>query len=60
VTFQQAHEETQRCPGTQLISVADIDEVLVEGTQAPRRMDWIVRACQNRALPFFPFPVSSS
>ena len=47
-------EEARRCPATQLICVADseadIYEVLVEGTREPRRCDWIVRACQDRAL----------
>jgi hypothetical protein len=54
VTLQQAREEAQRCPTTQFICVADseadIYEVLVEGTREPGGSDWIVRACQNRAL----------
>jgi hypothetical protein len=54
VTLQKAREEAQRCPTTQLICVADseadIYEVLVEGTREPRGGDWIVRACQDRAL----------
>jgi hypothetical protein len=54
VTLQQAHEEARRCPATQFICVADseadIYEVLAEGTREPQRSDWIVRACQNRAL----------
>jgi hypothetical protein len=54
VTLQQAREEAQRCPATQFICVADseadIYEVLVEGTREPGNSDWIVRACQNRAL----------
>jgi hypothetical protein len=53
-TLRQASEEAQRCPATQLINVADseadIYEVLVEGTREPRTIDWIVRACQDRAL----------
>jgi len=53
-TFQKASEEARHCPATQLICVADsesdIYEVLVEGMQEPRSIDWIVRACQNRAL----------
>jgi hypothetical protein len=52
--FQKAREEAEHCPATQLVcladSEADIYEVLVEGTREPRRIDWIVRACQNRAL----------
>ncbi len=53
-TLQQANEEAQRCPTTQFVCVADseadIYEVLVEGTREPCGSDWIVRACQNRAL----------
>jgi hypothetical protein len=53
-TLRRAGEEALHCPATQLICVADseadIYEVLVEGTAEPRRLDWIVRACQNRAL----------
>ncbi len=53
-TFQQAREESQRCPSTQLIALADsesdIYELLVESTTEPRHLDWIIRACQNRAL----------
>jgi hypothetical protein len=53
-TLQQANEEAQRCPTTQFVcladSEADIYEVLVEGTREPGRSNWIVRACQNRAL----------
>ena len=53
-TLQQANEEAQRCPTTQFVCVADseadIYEVLVEGTREPGRGNWIVRACQNRAL----------
>ena len=54
VTLQQASEEARHCPTTQLINVADseadIYEVLAEGTREPRTIDWIVRACQDRAL----------
>jgi hypothetical protein len=54
VTLRQAHEEAQRCPTTHIISVADseadIYEVLVEGTREAGQSDWIVRACQDRAL----------
>jgi len=53
-TLQRAREESRRCPATQLICVADseadIYEVLVEGMREPRSGDWIVRACQDRAL----------
>ncbi len=53
-TLQRAKEEAERCPTTQFICVADseadIYEVLAEATREPGRIDWIVRACQNRAL----------
>lgn len=53
-TLQQANEEARRCPTTQFVSVADseadIYEVLIEGTRESGRSNWIVRACQNRAL----------
>jgi len=54
VTLRQAREEARRCPGTRFICVADseadIYEVLAEGTNETPKVDWIVRACQNRAL----------
>lgn len=54
LTLQQARQQAQRCPATQFICVADseadIYELLVEGTRRPSPSDWIVRACQNRAL----------
>jgi hypothetical protein len=54
VMLQKAREEAQHCPATQLICVADseadIYEVLAEGMREPRSCDWIVRACQDRAL----------
>jgi hypothetical protein len=53
-TLQQVNEEAQRSPTTQFVCVADseadIYEVLVEGMREPRHSNWIVRACQNRAL----------
>lgn len=53
-TLQRVHEESQHCPTTQFVCVADseadIYEVLVEGTRESSRCHWIVRACQNRAL----------
>lgn len=53
-TLRQAHEEARHCPSTQVICVADseadIYELLVEATAEGRRVDWIVRACQNRAV----------
>lgn len=54
VALRQSQEEAERCPTTQCICVADseadIYEVLAEGMGEPRACDWIVRACQNRAL----------
>ena len=52
--FRRAGEEAQRCPSTELVclanSEADIYELLAEATTEPHHVDWIVRACQNRAL----------
>jgi len=52
--LRRTGEEAQRCPSTQLVcladSEADIYELLAEATTEPHRIDWIVRACQNRAL----------
>lgn len=49
-TLRMAEQESEHCPLTQLICVcdseADIYEVLAETPQ----IDWIVRACYNRAL----------
>jgi hypothetical protein len=43
-----------RHPGTEFVFVADseadIYEVIAEGMAGPRTADWIVRACQDRAL----------
>ena len=54
VALQQGREEAQYSPTTQFICVADseadIYELLAEATQPPCSIDWIVRACQNRAL----------
>ena len=54
VALQRAREEAQHSPTTQFICVADseadIYELLAEATQPPCAVDWIVRACQNRAL----------
>ena len=53
-TLRRTAEDAQHCPSTQVIcladSEADIYELLAEGTAQPPRVDWIVRACQNRAL----------
>jgi hypothetical protein len=53
-TLQQAREVSKACPSTQCVCVADseadIYEFLAEGTAEPGAIEWIVRACQNRAL----------
>ena len=52
--LRRASEEAQHCPSTQLVCVADseadIYELLTEATTGAHRVDWIVRAGQNRAL----------
>jgi hypothetical protein len=52
--MRQARKEAKRCPKTQFICIADsegdIYEVIAEGMAEPRAADWIVRACQDRAL----------
>jgi hypothetical protein len=54
LALRQAHQEAQRQPSTQIVCVADseadIYELLAEGMSEPRAAEWIVRACQNRAL----------
>jgi len=53
-TLRRANEEAQRCPSTRFVCVADseadIYEYLVEGAAGSRRVEWIVRACQDRAV----------
>jgi hypothetical protein len=53
-TLRRMREQAERCPDTRLVcladSEADIYEFLVEATSEPRRVSWIVRACQDRAL----------
>jgi len=53
-TYRQAREQAEQIPETQSICVADseadIYEVLEESQEEPQKLDWIVRACQNRAL----------
>ncbi len=52
--MQSVRAEAARCPGTQLVLVADsesdIYDVLAEGMEARRTADWIIRSCQDRAL----------
>jgi hypothetical protein len=53
-SLRQAQAEAARCPEARIIftadSEADIYEVIAAGMEAPRAIDWIVRACQDRAL----------
>ncbi len=52
--LRHAAAEARRVPKTHFVCVADseadIYELLVEAQAEPRDLDWIVRACQNRAL----------
>jgi len=45
-----AQQEAEHCPHTQLISVCDSEADIYEVFAEPPRIDWIVRACQDRAL----------
>ncbi len=53
-TLEQAGREAGQCPETTFVCVADseadIYEVFVAGTTTAGPAEWIVRACQNRAL----------
>jgi hypothetical protein len=46
--------EAARCPGTQLVFVADSEsdvyDVIAEGMEGPHAADRIIRSCQDRAL----------
>jgi hypothetical protein len=52
--FRQARTEARRAPQTHFVSVmdseGDVYEFLVEAQGIETNLDWIVRACQNRAL----------
>ena len=52
--LRQARLEARRAPQTQFVvtsdSEADIYELLAEAQAEPHEVDWIVRACQDRAL----------
>jgi hypothetical protein len=54
VALRQAQEVAEEHPQTRIVCVADseadIYELLVEGTPEPGGAQWIVRACQDRAL----------
>jgi Transposase DNA-binding/Transposase Tn5 dimerisation domain len=53
-TIREAQQVARDCSQTQCICVADseadIYEFLVEATADPHPVDWVVRACQERAL----------
>jgi len=53
-TFLRAREAAKGCPGTRCVCVSDsesdIYELLDVAQQEPGSVDWILRACQNRAL----------
>jgi hypothetical protein len=53
-TFRHVCAEARRLPSTHVVTVADseadIYELLMEGRDRPANLDWIVRACQDRAL----------
>jgi hypothetical protein len=53
-SMRRTCEEAARHPQTQLVyiadSEADIYEVIAHGMAKPRTADWIIRACQDRAL----------
>lgn len=53
-TLRTAREAARDCPSTQCICVADseadIYELVQEAVAEPGCLDWIVRACQDRAL----------
>lgn len=53
-TYRQARDQAERIPQTQFVCVADseadIYELLQESQAESQKPDWIVRACQNRAL----------
>jgi hypothetical protein len=52
--MRQCRQEAELAPNTRFVSVADseadIYELLVDAQAEPRQFDWIVRACQDRAL----------
>jgi hypothetical protein len=54
LALRRAHEEARHLEETRVICVADseadIYELLAESAAEPQFVDWIVRACQDRAL----------
>jgi len=53
-TYRKAREQAEAIPGTQFVCVADseadIYELLQESQEETEELDWVVRACQDRAL----------
>lgn len=53
-TYRYAHEQAQSAPDTQFVCVADSEsdmyELLQESQEESQQLDWIVRACHDRAL----------
>lgn len=49
-TLRIAQQEAEHCENTQLICVGDSEADIYEVLAEPSRIDWIVRACQDRAL----------
>jgi hypothetical protein len=53
-TYRAAREQAKNTPETHFVCVADseadIYELLQEAQEEPRSLDWIIRACRNRAL----------
>jgi hypothetical protein len=54
LALRHLRAEAARCPDTHLVyaadSEADVYEVIAEGMDEPRTVDWIIRSCQDRAL----------
>jgi len=54
LSIRNLREEAHRCPNTRIVyladSEADIYDVIAEGAEEPRNVDWIIRSCQDRAL----------
>jgi len=54
LSLRRAREEASRCPATKFVyladSEADIYDLIAEASEEPRKLDWIIRSCQDRAL----------
>ena len=53
-TYRAARQQAKGIPGTHFVCVADseadIYELLQEAQEEPRSLDWIIRACRDRAV----------